>query len=90
MTPRILQEFTTGARVYVGGLESAHEVLEGENIGGIDVVIDCRSNVTKGRHGTVLGSNLLRARAPEWLVLSGFSPTSLRDQAMAFIPGGFP
>ena len=60
--PRILQEFNTGAKLYVGGLEAAHEVLEGENLSRIDCVFDCRNDQTKGRGRTVMGGNLLRAR----------------------------
>jgi len=52
VTPRITQEFNTGAKIYVGGLESAHEALEGENLSGIDVVFDCRRDTTKGRGRT--------------------------------------
>ena len=49
MISRTSQEFNTGAQLYVGGLEAAKEVLEGENVGGVKVVIDCRSNQYAGR-----------------------------------------
>jgi len=49
---RTPQEFNTGAQIYVGGLEAAHEVLEANNLPGIEVVFDCRNDQTAGRHKT--------------------------------------
>lgn len=49
---RTPQEFNTGAQIYVGGLEAAHEVLEASNLPGIEVVFDCRNDQSAGRHKT--------------------------------------
>ena len=53
VTPRIPQEFNSGGQLFAGGLEAAHEVLEGDNTAGVDVVFDCRSDTQQGRGGTV-------------------------------------
>jgi len=42
------QEFVGGGKLYLGGLEAAHRAC-GDNPAGIDLIIDCRGDLTKGR-----------------------------------------
>ncbi len=45
------QEFSNGAKLLVGGLEAAHEVRGGPNAMGVQFIVDCRENVTRGIDG---------------------------------------
>ena len=56
------QEFTSGARIFVGGQEAAVMAMsrQGLNPAGINFCVDCRRDMGSGRHGTSESFGLYR------------------------------
>ena len=57
-----LQEFNSGARIFVGGQEAAMKAMgrRGDNPAGIDFAVDCRYDMGSGRNGTSESFGLYR------------------------------
>ncbi len=66
----VIQEFTSGGKLYLGGIESAVEATEGPNLLGIDCVCECRdgSSEHQGRghvpHTVVTPLGVLHLKIP--------------------------
>ncbi len=63
----VAQEFTTGARLFLGGLEAAESAMGPKNTGRITFIVDCRGDQTIGRHRTsreLLAGRSSRDRGP--------------------------
>ena len=76
-TQLVAEEFNTGARIFVGGVEAAQRVLAPGAETNITFVVDCRYDQGRGRHGFCVTASCQPSRDAALLLQIRQSPALL-------------